>query len=122
MKKNPSNATMDEAGASAQLAVLADDVAQARVELEVALGAERRRWPRVEFHRFEDAVRAYAKATEGAEFIHRSVAASVSGVREYLELMGRRVPGSALAEADRLEVILFGGYDPHFTGFEPPGL
>jgi hypothetical protein len=32
------------------------------------------------------------------------------------------VPGRILSEADRLECLLFGGFDPHFEGNEPPGL
>jgi len=27
-----------------------------------------------------------------------------------------------LSEADRLECLFFGGFDPHFEGEEPPGL
>jgi hypothetical protein len=30
--------------------------------------------------------------------------------------------GDALAEADRLETMLFSDYDPHFDGDEPQGL
>lgn len=54
--------------------------------------------------------------------IHRAVASSVSGLREYLEVTCKQVPGDALAEADRLETMLFSGYDPYFDGDEPPGL
>jgi hypothetical protein len=31
-------------------------------------------------------------------------------------------PGKVLSEADRLECLFFGGFDPHFEGEEPPGL
>jgi hypothetical protein len=30
------------------------------------------------------------------------------------------VPGEVLAEAERLECLLFAGYDPHFEGDETP--
>lgn len=92
---------------------LADAVAQARGALDVALAGSRR-WPRAEFQRFTEAVLAYTQSTAGEEMIHRMVACAVSGLREYLELAGKRVPGSALAEADRLEVIFFSDYDPRF--------
>jgi len=32
------------------------------------------------------------------------------------------VPDEVLLEAERLECLLFSGYDPHFDGDEPPGL
>jgi hypothetical protein len=34
----------------------------------------------------------------------------------------KRVPGEVLFEADRLECLVFLGYDPNFDGAEPPGL
>jgi hypothetical protein len=102
--------------------LLAEEVSLARMELDVTLESDKRRWPSDSFERFVNAVMRYAEVMDGSKLIHRSVGADVSGAREYLELQGRRVPGSALAEADRLEVILFNGYDPHFEGPEPPGL
>ena len=100
---------------------LAEAVAQARGALDVAL-AGRRQWPRAEFQRRVEAVLAYTQSTAGEQMIHRTVACAVSGLREYLEVACKRVPGNALAEADRLETMLFSDYDPHFEGDEPPGL
>jgi hypothetical protein len=34
----------------------------------------------------------------------------------------KRVPGEVLVEADRLECLVFLGYDPNLDGDEPPGL
>jgi hypothetical protein len=31
-------------------------------------------------------------------------------------------PGTIIADADRLESLLFSGYDPYFEGDEPPVL
>jgi len=45
-----------------------------------------------------------------------------NGLREYLAVERKRVPGDVLFEADRLECQLFAGYDPSFEGDEPPGL
>lgn len=70
---------------------------------------------------FEKATR-YAEATRADALIHRAVAAHVSGLREHLELERKRVPGQVLADADRLECMLFLGYDPYFESDEPPGL
>jgi hypothetical protein len=47
---------------------------------------------------------------------------TVHGLVDYLRVERKRVPGEVLFEADRLECLLFAGYDPHFEGDEPPGL
>lgn len=88
----------------------------------VALGDRRRRWPEDDFRRLFDAIAVYIKTTARDKTIHRDVAAYVSGLRSDLELQGNRVPGNALFDADRLETMLFAGYDPSFDGLEPPGL
>jgi hypothetical protein len=46
----------------------------------------------------------------------------MNGLLQSLELERKRVPGEILYQADRLESLLFAGYDPHFEGDEPPGL
>jgi hypothetical protein len=54
--------------------------------------------------------------------LHRSVVCPVNGLVEYLQSERKRVPIEVLLEAERLECLLFLGYDPHFDGGEPPGL
>jgi hypothetical protein len=66
--------------------------------------------------------RLYADASTNDEMIHRSVVRCVSGLREFLQVERKRLPGEVLFDADRLETILFEGYDPSFDGDEPPGL
>ena len=100
---------------------LAQSVVSARIELDIAL-QDRRRRPRREFEQLVLALTAYVNATAEDKMIHRAVAAAVSGLREYLESQGRQVLGDALFDADRLETMLFAGYDPRFEGDEPPGL
>ncbi len=46
----------------------------------------------------------------------------MNGLVEYLRSERKRVPDEVLLEAERLECLLFLGYDPHFDGDEPPGL
>jgi hypothetical protein len=46
----------------------------------------------------------------------------MNGLRELLQQERKRVPGTVLFEADRLECLFFAGYDPHFEEDEPPGL
>ncbi len=101
---------------------LAKCVQDANVAFLAALSDERRRYPSEFFKTFENAIRAYIDAMKDNSLIHRSVASCVSGLREFLEVERKRVPGDVLARADRLECLLFSGYDPDFDGFEPPGL
>lgn len=89
---------------------------------EQALAGSRRRYPTREFRSFATAVRKYVQATREDRMLHRSVVQAVNGLVENLRNERRRVPGEVLGEADRLECLLFLGYDPHFDGDEPPGL
>ena len=82
----------------------------------------RRRFPAPEFAALFDAVVRYAEATQQETMIHRNIAGAINGLREILELKSMRAPGKAIADADRLECILFAGYDPQFEGDEPPRL
>jgi hypothetical protein len=59
--------------------------------------------------------------TKNDPMIHKSVARSVNGLREYLAVERKRIPADVLSEADRSECLLFVGYDPSFEGDEPPG-
>jgi hypothetical protein len=53
--------------------------------------------------------------------IHRNLAQAINGLTAFLEMERQRVPGDVLWEAERLECLLFGEYDPHFEGDVPPG-
>jgi hypothetical protein len=100
---------------------LARSAVDAYGELTVAL-QDKRSWPREHFARLFSAVSAYVNATAQDDLIHRSVAGCVHGLREYLESCGGKVPGDAIFDADRLETMLFSGYDPSFEGDEPADL
>ncbi len=101
--------------------ILAEDVMNAYVEFESRLHGKGR-FPNGHFKAFFDPVVCYLEATKDAKMIHRSVASIVSGLSEILTLQTLRVPDGAVADADRLECMLFSGYDPHFEGNEPTGL
>jgi hypothetical protein len=60
--------------------------------------------------------------TRHDQLIHRDVANAINGLTESLRLERKRVPARILSEADRLECLFFGRFDPHFEGDEPPGL
>ena len=99
----------------------ANDVVGQSATFGLAL-SDKRKYPVQEFKAFVQAARRYIEITQGQPLIHRSVAGAVNGLREYLAVERKRVPGDVLFEADRLECQLFAGYDPSFDGDEPPGL
>ncbi|MGA8670221.1 MAG: hypothetical protein WB679_10120 [Terracidiphilus sp.] len=92
-----------------------------RATFDLAL-SNKRIYPVQEFRAFVQSARRYIAMTKNDPMIHKSVARAVNGLREYLAVERKRIPGDVLFEADRLECLLFAGYDPSFGGDEPPGL
>lgn len=101
---------------------LAASAVDRHADFEMALGANRRKYPTQEFQQFVQAARNYIMATRADSLIDRKVASVVNGMREYLETERKTVPGRVMAEVERLECLLFDGHDPYFEGDEPPGL
>src|SRR5215813_6732937 len=83
--------------------------------------SNKRRYPVERFREFWDAGKRYAELTQNDPLIHRKVVAAINGLREFLEVERKRIPGTIIADADRLESLLFSGYDPYFEGDEPRG-
>ena len=100
---------------------LAQQVADLRITFDLAL-SDKRKYPVSEFNAFVAAVRQYIKITAGDPMVHKSVVQAVNGLREFLQAERKRIPGTILFEADRLECQFFDGYDPSFDEDEPPGL
>ena len=90
--------------------------------LQEALAERRKRYPTREFRAFAAVMRQYLDATSDDGMLHRNVVRAVHGLLEYLQSERKSVPNEVLMEAERLECLLFLGYDPHFDGDEPPGL
>ena len=84
--------------------------------------SNKRRYPVEQFRAFWDVGKRYAELTKNDPLIHRKVVAAINGLREFLAVERKRVPGTIIADADRLESLLFSGYDSYFEGDEPPGL
>jgi hypothetical protein len=101
---------------------LAELVIDQHCALQVALAENRKRYPTREFRPFAAVMRQYVDVTGKDEMLHRNVVRAVNGLVEYLQSERKRVPNEVLIEAERLECLLFLGYDPHFEGDEPPGL
>ena len=100
---------------------LAKEVVELSTSFKMAL-SNKRKYPMAEFKSFVAAAKRYVEALGKDPLIHRDVVSAISGLREFLEIERKRVPGEVLYEADRLECLFFAGYDPHFEGHEPPGL
>jgi hypothetical protein len=91
-------------------------------DFQESLSSEKRRYPIQQFRAFWSAATRDAELTKSDSLIHKSLAAVVNGLVDFLGAERKRVPGDILRDAERLECLLFGGYDPHFVGDEPPGL
>jgi hypothetical protein len=100
---------------------LAKEVVELSTSFKMAL-SNKRKYPMAEFKSFVAAAKRYIETLGKDPLIHRDVVGAISGLREFLEIERKRVPGEVLYEADRLECLFFEGYDPHFDGDEPPGL
>jgi hypothetical protein len=85
-------------------------------------GSNKRRYPVEQFRAFWDAGKRYAELTRNDALIHRKVVVAINGLREFLSVERKRIPGTIIADADLLESLLFSGYDTYFEGDEPPGL
>jgi hypothetical protein len=96
-------------------------VQELHISFEMAL-SDKRRYPVKEFAVFAQAVRHYVELTKDDTKIHKGVVKAVNGLREFIQIERKRIPGDVVFQADRLECLLFAGYDPRFEGDEPPGL
>jgi len=100
---------------------LAAEVEERWVGFQEAL-SDKRKYPIQHFRTFWEAGSQYADLTRRDPLIHRDVVRAVHGLTDLLKVERKRVPDQALWDAQRLECLLFSGYDPHFEGEEPPGL
>src|ERR1035437_3171491 len=94
---------------------LAAEVEDRWVDFQDGL-SNKRRYPVEQFRAFWEAGKRYAELTKNDPLIHREVVAAINGLREFLEVERKRIPGTIIADADRLESLLFSGYDPYFEG------
>jgi hypothetical protein len=75
-----------------------------------------------QFKAFWAVTRPYPELTRSDPLIHTSLAGAANGPADFLEVGRKRVPEHVLRDAERLECLLFSGYDPYFEENEPPGL
>ena len=101
---------------------LATEAMQCWADFQEGLSSDKQKYPLQQFRAFWAVTKRYAELTRSDPLIHRSVAGAVNGLVDLLEAERKCVPGDVLRDAERLECLLFSGYDPHFEGDEPPGL
>ncbi len=100
---------------------LAAEVEERWLDFQDAL-SDKRRYPVEQFRAFWDAGKRYSELTKHDALIHRKVVVAINGLTDFLRVERKRIPAAILPDADRLETLLFAGYDPYFEGDEPPGL
>ncbi len=101
------------------LDAVAEQVMDARAELDAQLERHGRRFPMQEYDRLWIAVLEYTTQMKSRKWLHRDVAREFRGFREYLQLEIFNTPGHALRRADRMEVLLFDDYDAYPEDDEP---
>jgi hypothetical protein len=107
---------------SSEKDLLAAEVLDRWHEFQEALSTEKRKYPIRQFHAFWSVAKRYAELTKADSLLYKSVASAVHGLADFVGAERKRVPGDVLRDAERLECLLFAGYDPYFEGDEPPGL
>jgi hypothetical protein len=101
---------------------LAAIVEERWVDFQMALSDSKRKYPAQEFEKLAQTVRSYIEQSRDDPLVHRKVVQVVNGLADCLKEDRDRIPNEILEEADRLECLMFAGYDPHFEGDEPAGL
>ena len=101
---------------------LAEKVTDLWVAFQEALSSEKRKYPIGQFQTFWSAAQRYAELTKSDSLLHKSVATAVNGLVDFIRAERTRVPADVPRDAERLECLLFAGYDPYFEGEEPPRL
>ena len=71
---------------------IARQTADLRVTFDIAL-SNKRKYPVTEFKAFVQSARYYIEITAGDSMVHRSVVQAVNGLREFLEVERKRIPG-----------------------------
>lgn len=107
---------------SPEMDQLAAEVMGRWADFQEGLSTDKRKYPIQQFKAFWRVANRYAGLTRSHALIHRTVAGAVNGLVDSLEVERKRVPDEVLRDAERLECLLFNGYDPHFEGDEPPAL
>lgn len=100
---------------------LASEVQERWIDFNMAL-SDKRKYAVQQFRAFWEAGRRYAELTKRDPLIHRVVVEAVNGLEDFVSAERKRIPELVIRDAERLESMVFSGYDCYFEGHEPPGL
>ncbi len=102
--------------------LMAEKVMKAWSAFQNALSSNKRSYPKDKFYVLFRALKDYVDLMQDDTMIHKSVARAINGFGEYLRMERKNVPGEIMYDTNRMECMLFSGYDPYFRGLEPPDL
>src|SRR5260370_28235292 len=80
-------------------------------DFQERLSSDKRKYPLQQFQAFWSATKRDVELTKSDSLIHKSVAAAVHGLVDFLGAERERVPDDVLRDAERLECLLFSGHD-----------
>ena len=102
--------------------LMAEKVMNAWSAFNIALSSNKRSYPKDKFYVLFRALKEYVDLMQDDTMIHKSVARAIHVLREYLQMERKNVPDEIIYDTNRMESMLFSGYDPYFRGLEPPDL
>jgi hypothetical protein len=82
----------------------------------------KKKFPMREFRAFWLLAKQYAELTRSDKTIRRDLATAVHELTTVYGWASKAPENEAIADIERLECLVFCGYDPHFEGDEPPEL
>jgi len=100
---------------------LAAEFEERWVDFQMAV-SDKRKYRVQQFRIAWEIGRRYAEMTKNDAMIHRTVVSAVNAMTDYLTCERKRVPEEVVLKAQRLESLVFAGYDSYFEGHEPSGL
>jgi hypothetical protein len=98
---------------------LAAEFEERWIDFQMALSGKRK-YPVQQFRLAWEIGRRYAEMTKRDVMLHRVVVSAVNGMTDYLRCERKRVPEEVVLKAQRLESLVFAGYDSYFELSETP--
>jgi hypothetical protein len=83
--------------------------------------SNKRRYPVEQFRAFWEAGKRYAELTKNDPLIHREVVAAINGLREFLEVERKRIPGTIIADLTAWSPCSSADTIPISRGMNPQG-
>jgi hypothetical protein len=95
---------------------VAAEVVRCWADFQEGLSSNKRKYPLKQFSVFWTVTKRCVELTKSDSLIHRHVACAANGLVAFLEVERKRVPADVLRDVERLECLVFSGYDPYSGG------